>query len=62
MSLCMRSDRKFICLAYQKFSSSNADASGQKIRDTLLDLAMDWNCIDVAKEFAFENSLAEISV
>lgn len=46
--------------SYQK-SSSKVNESGKSIRDTLLDLAMDWNCIDVAKEFAFENSLTEIS-
>jgi hypothetical protein len=28
----------------------------------LLDLAMDWNCIDVAREFIFQNSLANILV
>ncbi len=31
-------------------------------RSRLLDLAMDWNCIDVAKEFIFKNSLDNILV
>ncbi len=31
-------------------------------RDLLLQLAMDWDCIDVAKEFVFENSIANITV
>ena len=30
--------------------------------DQLLELTMDWNCIDVAKEFALENSLRYIKV
>jgi hypothetical protein len=34
----------------------------QMERDPLLELAMDWNCIDVAKEFVFENSLDNIIV
>jgi hypothetical protein len=31
-------------------------------RTPLLELAMDWDCIDVAKEFVFQNSLENISV
>jgi len=31
-------------------------------RDSLLELAMDWNYIDIAKEFVFENSIDNITV
>ena len=31
-------------------------------RTRLLDLAMDWDCIDVAKEYLFQNSLDNILV
>jgi hypothetical protein len=31
-------------------------------RSRLLKLAIDWNCIDVAKEFIFKNSLNHIMV
>jgi hypothetical protein len=48
-------------------SSDNTQATSNKknqktVSTLLLDLAMDWNCIDVAKEYVLENSLDNIGV
>jgi len=66
-----------IYLAYERLSKkkqSESDIISNKIklnskkqdevveRSRLLELAMDWDCIDVAKEFALKNSLEYILV
>jgi hypothetical protein len=48
-------------------SSDNTQATSKKknqkaVSTSLLDLAMDWNCIDVAKEYVLKNSLDNIGV
>jgi len=43
-----------------RFRISRKEEKSQRSR--LLDLAMNWNCIDVAKEFIFKNSLDNILV
>ena len=44
-------------------SVSRINQNNLKAEQTaLLYLAMDWNCIDVAREFIFQNSLANILV
>jgi hypothetical protein len=48
-------------------SSENTQSTSNKenqksISTLLLDLAMDWNCIDVAKEYVIKNSLDNIGV
>ncbi len=53
----------FVIVAYEKSSrkkKSKPDSSENQT--TLLDLAMEWDCIDVAKEFVLENSLDNIPV
>jgi hypothetical protein len=48
---------------YESQSRSRISQKGQNAeRSTLLDLAMDWKCIDVAKEFIFQSSLDNILV
>jgi len=67
-----------MCLAYEKLlnqkkedeknATLNNDQYYSKKKDQviesspLLELAMDWNCIDVAKEFVLQNSLENIPV
>jgi hypothetical protein len=43
-----------------RFRISQKDQKAERFR--LLKLAMDWDCIDVAKEFIFKNSLNHIMV
>ncbi len=45
-----------------KNAQSDSKEKEQIERDSLLELAMDWNYIDIAKEFVFENSIANITV
>jgi hypothetical protein len=44
-------------------AQADSKEKGETVERTpLLELAMDWDCIDVAKEFVFQNSLENISV
>jgi hypothetical protein len=43
-----------------RFSIRQKEQNSERSR--LLDLAMDWKCIDAAKEFIFKNSLDNILV
>ncbi|CAF2048039.1 unnamed protein product [Rotaria magnacalcarata] len=49
-----------ICKAYNKSPKDKTNKKGIDERSALLDLAMGWNCIYVAKEFVFQNSLDNI--
>ena len=42
--------------------SIDSKGTGTIYLDQLLELTMDWDCIDVAKEFALEDSLKNIQV
>lgn len=44
--------------AHSRISENDRKAE----RSRLLDLAMDWNCVNIAKEFVFKNSLTNIMV
>lgn len=55
------SSNKFV--QYKKKSYYLVSEKAQKAaRFRLLKLAMDWNCVDVAREFIFKNSLSNILV
>ncbi|CAF4999766.1 unnamed protein product, partial [Rotaria sp. Silwood1] len=44
----------------KSFDNLPQNIQEMKAKQTLLDLAIDWNCIDTAKEFIFQNSLKHI--
>ncbi|CAF3768859.1 unnamed protein product [Rotaria sordida] len=45
---------------YKSFSNLPRNIQEKLTKQTLLDLAIDWNCIDTAKEFIFQGSLKHI--
>ncbi|CAF3178228.1 unnamed protein product [Rotaria socialis] len=49
-----------ICKAYNKSPKGKNNEKAIDERSALLNLAMDWNCIHVAKEFVFQNALDTI--
>lgn len=48
--------------AQQLTAKTNVKKEQRIERTKLLNLAMDWDCINVTKEFVFENSLEDIQV